>query len=326
MLRPYTGRQRRVRCAEQRRNFVVHQLDDSLAGADCLDLQRPHGPLADTLDESARDLETHVRLEQVAADFAQRVGNVAFREHPATPEPVQYPGQLLGKGRKHERSKLNGEYPYTKWGSYFGFYGRPYPRDAADGADAAGHPAVVAAGRRRAASPPRCYEAAGDRVTRRRAAGIRGGKHLRAAVPLARLRARHRRSVAGRRTGRLVRGDGAVPPSPGPADSPHRHRRDAQRAHWADPRQLRPEPLPNARGDRREPAPRPSRRTRGAVARRSRARAADPPAIRQWPRENAGRPASQRASGPRESGGAEPRPDVSRRAGPRQDAGAGARR
>src|ERR1044071_577668 len=102
--------------------FVVPQLDDLLAGADRLDLQRADGPLAHTLDESARDLEAHVRLEQMAADLAQRVGDVAFREHPATSEPVQYPGQLLGKGRKHKRSKLNGEYPYTKWGSYLAVY------------------------------------------------------------------------------------------------------------------------------------------------------------------------------------------------------------
>src|SRR6266540_7313393 len=118
MLRPYTGRQRLVRCAQHACQFVVHELDDLLAGADCLDLQRPHGPLAYPLDEPARDLETHVRLEQMAANFAQRVGDVAFREHPATPEPGQYPGQLLGKGRKHKRSKLNGEYPQTKGEPY----------------------------------------------------------------------------------------------------------------------------------------------------------------------------------------------------------------
>src|SRR5436190_21609195 len=164
MLRPYTGCQRFVRCAQHSCQFVMYQLDDLLAGTDGFDLQRPHGPLADSFDEPARDLETDIRLEQMAADFAQRVGHVTFREHPATPEPVQYPAQLLGKGRKHKRSKLNGEYPQTKWGSYLGFYGRPDPRDAADAADAAGHPAVVAAGRRRAAGPPRCDEAAGDRV------------------------------------------------------------------------------------------------------------------------------------------------------------------
>ena len=89
----------------------MHQLDDLLAGTDCFDLQRADGPLAHPLDEAPRDLETHVRLEQVAANLAQRVGDVAFREHPATPEPVQNTGQLLGKGRKHKRSKLNGEYP-----------------------------------------------------------------------------------------------------------------------------------------------------------------------------------------------------------------------
>src|SRR5258706_1515111 len=146
----------------------MHQLDDLLAGTDGFDLQRPYGPLADSLDEPARDLETDIRLEQMAADLAQRVGHVAFRKHPATPEPVQYPGQLLGKGRKHKRSKLNGEYPFTKWGSYLGIYDGPDPRDGAEATDAAGppaagHPAVGAARRRRAAGPPGCDEAAGHR-------------------------------------------------------------------------------------------------------------------------------------------------------------------
>src|SRR5438445_6095282 len=93
-----------------------------MAGTHRLDLQRADGPLAYPLDKAARDLEAHVRLEQVPAHVAQRVGDVALREHPATPEPAQYAGQLLGKGRKHKRSKLNGEYPESKWGSYFGFY------------------------------------------------------------------------------------------------------------------------------------------------------------------------------------------------------------
>ena len=89
----------------------MYQLDDLLAGTHGLDLQRSHGSFADPLDEAARDLETHIRLEQVAANLAQRVRDVAFREHPATSEPAQYAGQLLGKGRKHKRSKLNREYP-----------------------------------------------------------------------------------------------------------------------------------------------------------------------------------------------------------------------
>ncbi len=89
----------------------MHQLDDLLAGTDGLDLECTNGPLAHPLDEAPRDLEAHVRLEQMPADLAQRVGHIAFREHPATSEPVQYPGQLLGKGRKHKPSKLNGEYP-----------------------------------------------------------------------------------------------------------------------------------------------------------------------------------------------------------------------
>src|SRR5437667_388405 len=224
MLRPYTGHQRLVRCAQHACQLVMHQLDDLLAGTDCLDLQRADGPLAHPLDEAPRDLETHVRLEQVAPDFTQRVGYVAFREHPATSEPVQYPGQLLGKGRKHKRSKLNGEYPQTKGEPYLGFYDGQDLRDAADAAGATGNPPVDQTGRCRAASPPRCDEAAGDRVTRGRAAGIRGRKRLRAALPLARLRTSDRRSLTRGRPGRLVCRDGAVSAPAWPAESPHRHR------------------------------------------------------------------------------------------------------
>jgi len=100
----------------------MHELDHLLAGTHRFDLQRAHGALAHSLDETARDLEAHVGLEQVPANLTQRVGDVAFREHPAAPEPVQYAGQLLGKGRKHKRSKLNGEYPESKWGSYLAVY------------------------------------------------------------------------------------------------------------------------------------------------------------------------------------------------------------
>src|SRR5437867_7004780 len=94
----------------------MHQLDDLLAGTDCFDLQRADGPLAHPLDEAPRDLETHVRLEQVAADLAQCVGDVAFREHAAARETLQYGGELLGKGRKHKPCKLNGESLESKWG------------------------------------------------------------------------------------------------------------------------------------------------------------------------------------------------------------------
>src|SRR5258706_6648788 len=130
----------------------MHQLDDLLAGTDGFDLQRPYGPLADSLDEPARDLETDIRLEQMAADFAQRVGHVAFREHPPTPEPVQYPGQLFGKGRKHKRSKLNCEYPFTRWGSYLGSYDGQDLRDAA-----CNHP-VDQSGPRRPGGPIESHE------------------------------------------------------------------------------------------------------------------------------------------------------------------------
>src|SRR5213592_3605904 len=60
------------------------------------DEQRADGPLAYPLDKAPRDFETHVRLEQVAADFAQGFGDVALRKDAAARETLQHGGELLG--------------------------------------------------------------------------------------------------------------------------------------------------------------------------------------------------------------------------------------
>ena len=95
----------------------MHELGDLLAGAHRLDREGAHGAFAHALDEPARDLEAHVGLEQVAPDFAQRLRDVAFREHPATAQPLQHPGDLLGEGRKHKPSKILSELSESKWGA-----------------------------------------------------------------------------------------------------------------------------------------------------------------------------------------------------------------
>ena len=76
-----------------------------------------HDELAALLGSRQRDLEAHVGLEQVAPDFAQRLRDVAFREHPATAQPLQHPGDLLGEGRKHKPSKILSELSESKWGA-----------------------------------------------------------------------------------------------------------------------------------------------------------------------------------------------------------------
>ena len=48
----------------------MDELHDLLAGAHRLGEQRADGPLAHALDEAPRDLETDIRLEQVAANLA----------------------------------------------------------------------------------------------------------------------------------------------------------------------------------------------------------------------------------------------------------------
>src|SRR6266571_3769414 len=115
MLHPYV-RGCSVQRAHHAGQFVVDELHDLLAGAHRLDKQRADGPLAHPLDKAPRDFETHVRLEQVAADFAQGFGDVALREHAAARETLQHGGELLGKGRKHKPCKLNGESLESKWG------------------------------------------------------------------------------------------------------------------------------------------------------------------------------------------------------------------
>ena len=84
----------------------MHKLRHLLAGANCLDLERPHRPLTDALDERARHFEAHVRLQQVAADLAQRLGHIGLGEHAAPREALQNRGELLREGCKHRGTKL----------------------------------------------------------------------------------------------------------------------------------------------------------------------------------------------------------------------------
>src|SRR5438094_178586 len=181
---------------------------------------------------------------------------------------------------------------------------------------------MVPARGRRAPSPPGRYEAAGDRIAGGGTAGVRGRKHLRAAVRMARLRAGHRGGVAGGRPGRLVCRDRPVPAPARPANPPHRDRGDAQGTDRADPRQLRAESLPIARCDRGESAARASCRARRAMARRSRARPPDLAPIREWTREDTRLASTQRAAGSDHAGRAQSRPVDPGGAGARQDAGA----
>ena len=79
MLRPHFPRQVLVRCAQHPRDLVAHQLHHLLARAHGLQGDRRDRALPHELDEPLRDLEAHVRLEQVAPDLAQRLGDVVLR-------------------------------------------------------------------------------------------------------------------------------------------------------------------------------------------------------------------------------------------------------
>src|SRR2546428_6068862 len=182
-------------------------------------------------------------------------------------------------------------------GLNFGFYDQSRARARTRTRDAA----VVAPRRRRAASPAGRDEAARDRTAGDRAARVRRRERLRAAIPLARLRARNGRGVAGRWARGLVCGHGALPASPGLADTAHGDRRDAQGTHRPDPRHLRPESLPFTRGHQRESPARASRRAWRAVAGGPRPCSSDRATIRQPPAREPRGAAALRTSGARES-------------------------
>jgi len=88
-------------------DFIVHQLDDLLAGTDA----SPEHPMARSRTRSTNraSLEAHVRLQQVATDLAQRVSYYRFPTAPRDLSRFNTPVSC-SKGRKHKRSKLNGEY------------------------------------------------------------------------------------------------------------------------------------------------------------------------------------------------------------------------
>src|SRR5256714_9329388 len=131
MLPPYFPHQVLVRCPQHPGDLIPHQLHHLLARAyrfqrDCRDRALPNA-----LDEPLRDLEAHIRLEQVTPDLAQGLGDILLRQHAASRDALQDSGELRSEGRKHKPTKLLSDLAESKWGE-----SSPYPRDP-DGRHAA---------------------------------------------------------------------------------------------------------------------------------------------------------------------------------------------
>ncbi len=72
--------------------FVVHDLDDHLAGRDRLDDVDADRALLHLLDEGARHVERDVGLQQRAANLAQRRVDVLLRQRAAPRQAVENAG------------------------------------------------------------------------------------------------------------------------------------------------------------------------------------------------------------------------------------------
>src|SRR5690242_759643 len=118
MLRPYRAPQRLLRSPQHARQLVTHQLHHLLARAHRLERYRTHRPSVHPLDESVRDFDADVGIQQVAPDLPERLVHVLLGEHAPTRNPLQDGGELLRKGRKHKPRKLVSELAESKWGNY----------------------------------------------------------------------------------------------------------------------------------------------------------------------------------------------------------------
>ena len=75
--------------AERRDQFVVHDLDDHLAGRDRLDDFDADRALLHLIDKGARHVERDVGLEQRAADLAQRRIDIGLRQRAAPRQAIE---------------------------------------------------------------------------------------------------------------------------------------------------------------------------------------------------------------------------------------------
>ncbi len=71
-----------VRRPEQPYQLVINDLDDQLPGSDALEHLLPDRPLQNVVNELLGDLVVDVGIQQHAADFAQRFGDVGFGNLP----------------------------------------------------------------------------------------------------------------------------------------------------------------------------------------------------------------------------------------------------
>jgi hypothetical protein len=104
-------RQRRATFAEQPRQLVVHDLHDLLAGRDGLEDRLAERPLLHALQEVARDLEVHIRLEQDAADLAEPVLDHRLRENATLAQLLERRVEPTTQLVEHDPPRFSGREP-----------------------------------------------------------------------------------------------------------------------------------------------------------------------------------------------------------------------
>ena len=92
--------------AERLDQLVVHDLHDHLAGRDRLDDLDADRLLLHTVDEVARHVERDVGFQQRAADLAQRLVDVGFRQRTAAGEAVENAAKVFRQCVEHRFSSF----------------------------------------------------------------------------------------------------------------------------------------------------------------------------------------------------------------------------
>ena len=102
--RELAERETRLALAHQRRQLVVHDLHDLLAGRQALQDLLAERLLADPCDEVAHDGEVDVGLEQREADLAHRARDRLLVELPLLPQVAESALKLVCEAVEHDRA------------------------------------------------------------------------------------------------------------------------------------------------------------------------------------------------------------------------------
>jgi hypothetical protein len=79
----------------------MENLNDLLTGCDAAEHRLAKGFLLDACNEILGDLETHIRIEQGHANFAEGVCDIGFADFTLTAEVFENVLKFIGKSAKH---------------------------------------------------------------------------------------------------------------------------------------------------------------------------------------------------------------------------------